>query len=149
MDLSKNEEDYLKALFYLLEKNEGDKIGNNQLAAYLNVSPASANNMLKKLKLKNLVQYEKYGKIEVTALGLRKAVFLVRKHRLWETFLHLTLNFNDEEVHEVAEQLEHIKSEKLIIELEKFLKFPSKDPHGETIPDISGKYLFSKQQFKK
>ena len=69
------------------------------------------------------MQYEKYGKIEVTALGLRKAVFLVRKHRLWETLLHLTLQFNDEEVHEVAEKLEHIKSEKLSIELEKFLKF--------------------------
>ncbi len=149
MDLSKNEEDYLKAIFYLLEKNEDDKIGNNQLATYLKVSPASANNMLKKLKLKNLVQYEKYGKITVTHLGFSKAVLLVRKHRLWETFLHLNLNFNDEEVHEVAEQLEHIKSEKLIIELEKFLGFPTTDPHGETIPDKNGTYFFEKHQLKK
>lgn len=140
MKLTKNEEDYLKALFQLIVESSGGKAGTNQLAEYLGISPASVNNMLKKLKAKDLVTYEKYGKLELTAAGKSIAVGLVRKHRLWETFLYQHMNFTWDEVHEVAEQLEHIHSTKLIKELDRFLGFPSNDPHGEVIPREDGEY---------
>ncbi|NAS31819.1 metal-dependent transcriptional regulator [Flavobacteriaceae bacterium R38] len=138
--LTKSEEDYLKALFQLVVENEKVKIGNNQLAEYLKVSPASANNMIKKLKNKKLVISEKYGKLELTQDGKEIAVWLVRKHRLWETFLYKYMNFSWDEVHEVAEQLEHIKSAKLIDELDRFMDYPRKDPHGDLIPNEKGDY---------
>ena len=118
MALSKNKEDYLKALFHLTSVDDEGKAGINQLANYLNLSAASVNNMLKKLKLADLVTYEKYGKVELTDGGAAHAIQLVRKHRLWETFLHEKLGFTWDEVHEVAEQLEHIKSDKLIDQLD-------------------------------
>ncbi|WP_459211216.1 metal-dependent transcriptional regulator [Aquimarina rhabdastrellae] len=139
-NLTKSEEDYLKALFQLLIEDESIKVGNNQLAEYLAVSPASANNMVKKLKAKSYVISEKYGKLELTDEGKAVAVRLIRKHRLWETFLCKYLNFTWDEVHEVAEQLEHIKSSKLIDELDRFMDFPERDPHGEVIPNAKGEY---------
>ncbi|AXT56111.1 metal-dependent transcriptional regulator [Aquimarina sp. MMG015] len=139
-NLTKSEEDYLKALFQLLVEDNSVKVGNNQLAEYLKVSPASTNNMIKKLKAKNYVVSEKYGKLELTEEGRAIAVRLIRKHRLWETFLYNYLNFSWDEVHEVAEQLEHIKSYKLIDELDRFMDFPEKDPHGELIPTSKGEY---------
>ncbi|WP_062060082.1 metal-dependent transcriptional regulator [Aquimarina longa] len=139
-NLTKSEEDYLKALFYLIVEEDSVKVGNNQLAEYLNVSPASANNMIKKLKAKDYVISEKYGKLDLTEGGRLIAVRLIRKHRLWETFLCNYLNFTWDEVHEVAEQLEHIKSRKLIDELDRFMDFPKKDPHGEMIPNADGEY---------
>ncbi len=139
-NLTKSEEDYLKALFQLLVEDNSVKVGNNQLADYLNVSPASTNNMIKKLKTKNFVVSEKYGKLDLTEEGKAIAVRLIRKHRLWETFLCNYLNFTWDEVHEVAEQLEHIKSRKLIDELDCFMDFPKKDPHGEVIPNADGEY---------
>ncbi len=139
-NLTKSEEDYLKALFQLLVEDDSAKVGNNQLADYLNVSPASTNNMIKKLKGKNYVVSEKYGKLDLTEDGKAIAVRLIRKHRLWETFLCNYLNFTWDEVHDVAEQLEHIKSRKLIDELDRFMDFPKKDPHGEQIPDANGEY---------
>jgi len=139
-NLTKSEEDYLKALFQLLIEDNSVKVGNNQLAEYLKVSPASTNNMIKKLKTKNYVVSEKYGKLELTEEGKSIAVRLVRKHRLWETFLCKYLNFGWDEVHEVAEQLEHIKSKKLINELDRFMDFPARDPHGEVIPNAEGEY---------
>lgn len=135
--LSKNEEDYLKALFHLIASQE-DKAGTNQLAQQLDVKPASANSMLKKLKTKGLVDYKKYGKLSLTSEGRATALLLIRKHRLWETFLHQKLGFSWDEVHEVAEQLEHIRSEKLIEMLDRFLGFPESDPHGDPIPDAQG-----------
>jgi len=140
-NLTKSEEDYLKALFQLLIEDDSSKVGNNQLAEYLKVSPASTNNMIKKLKAKKYVVSEKYGKLELTEEGKSIAVRLVRKHRLWETFLCNYLNFSWDEVHEVAEQLEHIKSKKLINELDRFMDFPTKDPHGEVIPNADGEYF--------
>lgn len=140
MVLTKSEEDYLKALFHLCLEGGEEKAGTNQLADYLTVSPASVNNMLKRLKGKDLVAYEKYGKVELTKHGMECAVRLIRKHRLWETFLFKHMNFTWDEVHEVAEQLEHIQSVKLIEELDKFLGFPQSDPHGAVIPDADGKY---------
>ncbi len=139
-NLTKSEEDYLKALFQLLIEDESVKVGNNQLAEYLNVSPASANNMIKKLKAKGYVVSEKYGKLDLTEGGKSIAVRLIRKHRLWETFLCNYLNFTWDEVHDVAEQLEHVKSYKLIDELDRFMDFPKKDPHGEVIPNADGEY---------
>ncbi|SHJ54632.1 metal-dependent transcriptional regulator [Aquimarina spongiae] len=139
-NLTKSEEDYLKALFKLLIEDSSDKVGNNQLADYLRVSPASTNNMIKKLKTKKYVVSEKYGKLELTQEGRSVAVRLIRKHRLWETFLYNYLNFSWDEVHDVAEQLEHIKSYKLVDELDRFMDFPKKDPHGELIPNASGEY---------
>ncbi len=141
MKLTKNEEDYLKALFNLTVELEGDKVGTNQIADRLGFSPAAVNGMLKKLKAKELVSYKKYGKIDLTDEGRSLALGLIRKHRLWETFLYKFMNFTWDEVHVVAEQLEHIKSEKLISELDRFLGFPKTDPHGTTIPTSDGGYI--------
>lgn len=137
--LSQTEENYLKALFHLTTEN-ADKVGagTNELAGTLNVKPATANDMLKKLKEKKLISYEKYGKISLTALGKKQAIQVIRKHRLWETFLYEKLEFTWDEVHEVAEQLEHIQSSKLIEKLDKFLNYPEFDPHGDVIPNAKG-----------
>ncbi|HEX7753881.1 MAG TPA: metal-dependent transcriptional regulator [Niabella sp.] len=137
--LSQTEENYLKALFHLTaERAEKTEAGTNELAAALNVKPATANDMLKKLKEKRLIHYEKYGKISLTLSGRKQAVEVIRKHRLWETFLYEKLEFSWDEVHEVAEQLEHIQSPKLIEQLERFLGFPESDPHGDVIPNARG-----------
>ncbi len=140
IELTKSEEDYLKAIFQLMLDSDNEKVGNNQLADYLNISPASVNNMVKKLKLKKLLKSERYAKLQLTDSGRDIAVGLIRKHRLWETFLSKYLNFTWDEVHDVAEQLEHVKSPKLINELDRFMDFPKKDPHGEVIPDAEGNY---------
>lgn len=102
--------------------------------------------MLKKLRESDLVDYEKYGKVELTGEGRRLAVRLIRKHRLWETFLHDKLGFEWDEVHEVAEQLEHIRSEKLIDRLDEFLGHPTTDPHGDIIPSANGEFEPRKKQ---
>jgi len=137
--LSYTEENYLKALLMLSFQNEErPEAGTNEMAAYLGVKPATATDMLKKLKEKELVTYQKYGKILLTELGRKKGVSILRKHRLWETFLYEKLDFSWDEVHEVAEQLEHIQSEKLVNKLEEFLDFPDFDPHGDPIPKANG-----------
>jgi len=137
--LSFTEENYLKALLHLTIKT-GDKeeAGTNEIAAHLNVKPATANDMLKKLKEKKLIDYEKYGKSSLTTSGRKLAIEVVRKHRLWETFLYEKLEFTWDEVHEVAEQLEHIQSSKLVDKLDKFLNYPVFDPHGDAIPTAKG-----------
>ena len=145
INLTKSEEDYIKALFQLHTEMQIEKVGNNLLASYLDVSPASANHMIKKLKNKQFVDSERYSKLILTDLGRSHALHLIRKHRLWETFLHEYLNFSWDEVHEVAEQLEHIKSIKLVNELDRFMKYPTKDPHGESIPDVNGVYHSQKK----
>jgi DtxR family Mn-dependent transcriptional regulator len=145
--LSFTEENYLKALLQInLESGEKTGVGTNELAAHLNVKPATATDMLKKLKDKKYVDYKKYGKIYLTPSGRRHAVEIIRKHRLWETFLFKKLSFTWDEVHEVAEQLEHIQSQKLIDRLDEFLDYPEFDPHGDIIPTAKGelKVLFKK-----
>lgn len=138
--ISQAEENYLKTLFHLTHESKGKtEAGTNEVAESLDVTPATVNNMLKKLKEKKLVSYKKYGKITLTDKGKSLAIEIVRKHRLWETFLYKKLDFTWDEVHEVAEQLEHIKSAKLIEQLEKFLEYPKVDPHGDPIPDAKGK----------
>ncbi|GAA4797975.1 metal-dependent transcriptional regulator [Olivibacter ginsenosidimutans] len=137
--LSSTEENYLKVLLHIAEENNNQQeAGTNQIAAQLHVRPATATDMLKKLKEKGLVDYQKYGKISLTETGRMHAVHIVRKHRLWETFLFDKLGFSWDEVHEVAEQLEHIKSEKLIARLDKHLGYPQFDPHGDIIPTANG-----------
>lgn len=134
--LSHTEENYIKALLRLtLEKAEA---GTNELAAHLGVKPATATDMLKKLREKQLIDYEKYGKISLTLEGRKKAMQVLRRHRLWETFLYEKLGFAWDEVHDIAEQLEHIQSEKLVEKLDKFLDFPEFDPHGDAIPNAEG-----------
>jgi DtxR family Mn-dependent transcriptional regulator len=138
MALTYTEENYLKALLKISFEHDNQEVGTNELATYLNIKPATANDMLKKLKEKGFVDYEKYGKITLSEIGKKIAIDVLRKHRLWETFLYEKLEFSWDEVHEVAEQLEHIKSEKLIDKLEKFLDFPEYDPHGDPIPKKNG-----------
>jgi DtxR family Mn-dependent transcriptional regulator len=145
--LTATEENYLKALLNLTLVNEkGGLAGTNEIAAYLGVKPATANDMLKRLKEKKYIHYEKYGKISFSEKGRKLATEVLRKHRLWETFLYEKLEFTWDEVHEVAEQLEHIQSQKLVDKLDKFLKFPSFDPHGDAIPNAKGEM---KAPFKK
>ncbi|WP_353131173.1 metal-dependent transcriptional regulator [Parapedobacter pyrenivorans] len=140
--LSDTEENYLKALLRITGEQGGvGEAGTNQLAGKLNVRPATATDMLKKLKEKQLVNYEKYGKISLTDNGRNLAIAIIRKHRLWETFLFAKLGFSWDEVHDIAEQLEHIKSEKLVERLDRFLGFPQFDPHGDVIPTADGDYI--------
>ncbi|MDO8998907.1 MAG: metal-dependent transcriptional regulator [Bacteroidota bacterium] len=137
--LSFTEENYLKALLQLtIEKVSKAEVGTNELAAHLGVKPATATDMVKKLKSKKLINYEKYGKISLTNDGRKNAIEVLRKHRLWETFLYKKLDFTWDEIHEVAEQLEHIQSAKLVEKLDKFLGYPEFDPHGDAIPNSKG-----------
>lgn len=144
--LSYTEENYLKALLKITLDSGMDEVGTNELAMGLSIKPATANDMLKKLKEKELVDYEKYGKITLTGEGKKIAIDVIRKHRLWETFLYEKLEFSWDEVHEVAEQLEHIRSQKLIDKLDKLLDYPEFDPHGDPIPNRKGEL---KVQFTK
>lgn len=136
------EENYIKALLHLSSVDrsmiEKEGVGTNDLAAYLEVKPSTVNEMLKRLKEKNLVNHEKYKKVTLTELGETLALGIIRKHRLWETFLYNKLEFDWDEVHDVAEQLEHVQSEKLIEKIDKFLDYPKYDPHGDPIPNSKG-----------
>lgn len=136
--LSFTEENYLKTIYHLSEG--GSKaVLTNEIADSINTKAASVTDMVKKLSGKNLISYEKYYGVKITRQGKNIALILVRKHRLWETFLVDKLNFNWDQVHEVAEQLEHIHSPLLIEKLDDFLGHPSIDPHGNPIPDKHGK----------
>jgi DtxR family Mn-dependent transcriptional regulator len=144
--LSYTEENYLKGIFKLtIELDDKAEAGTNEIANHLGIKPASANDMLKKLKDKKLIQYERYGKSSLTKEGKKLAIEIVRKHRLWESFLFEKLAFNWDEVHEVAEQLEHIQSKKLIDKLDQFLNYPSTDPHGDPIPNAKGEWPATKK----
>lgn len=131
------EENYLKAIYKLSER-EPDSITTNAIAEVLETKAASVTDMIKKLSDKKLLKYEKYRGVALTEKGRLIAVETVRKHRLWETFLHEKLEFGWDEVHDIAEQLEHINSEALTNKLDDFLGNPSHDPHGDPIPTRSG-----------
>ncbi len=133
------EENYIKAIFHL-GKQGSVTVSTNALAEAMNTKASSATDMIKKLAEKNYANYKKYQGVSLTADGKRVAVNIIRKHRLWEVFLVDKLNFTWDQVHDVAEQLEHIKSQKLIDELDAFLDFPTHDPHGDPIPDKHGKF---------
>ena len=132
-----SEENYLKAILSI-NLNKNNVASTNEIANTLNTSAASVTEMVKKLQDKKLVIYEKYKGVNLSANGRKKAIEILRKHRLWETFLVKKLGFNWSEVHDVAEQLEHIKSKKLTDKLNRFLKYPKFDPHGEPIPTKNG-----------
>ena len=131
------EENYLKAIFHLSQKSEAE-VSTNAIAEQIDAKASSVTDMLKKLAEKNLITYIKYKGVKLTENGRLTAVDIVRKHRLWEVFLVNKLNFSWDEVHDVAEQLEHIKSPKLINRLDAFLDFPTHDPHGDPIPNKDG-----------
>lgn len=135
--ISLSEENYLKSVYHL-EENHPDGVSTNAIAEQLDSKASSVTDMLKKLSEKKLVVYKKYKGARLTESGRVAALEVIRKHRLWEVFLVDKLNFTWDEVHEVAEQLEHIKSKKLTQELDKFLDFPKRDPHGDPIPDAEG-----------
>ena len=132
-----SEENYLKAIYHLAKPDKAS-VSTNAIATKMLTKASSATDMIKKLAEKGLVDYQKYQGVHLTEKGRFAAVSVIRKHRLWEVFLVKKLNFSWDEVHEVAEQLEHIKSEKLTQQLDEFLEFPTKDPHGEPIPDGDG-----------
>ena len=132
-------EDYLKAIYHLSKEKKG-KIATSDIAKKLNVKPSSTTEMLHKLEVKKLVIRKKYYGVNLTGDGEKIAIMLVRRHRLWEVFLAKKLHFEWGEVHELAEELEHIGSEKLINRLDDFLGNPKFDPHGDPIPDASGKF---------
>lgn len=137
------EENYLKAIYKLSEK-EKDGITTNSIAELLNTKAASVTDMLKKLSEKKLINYQKYQGVSLTEKGLKVAINIVRKHRLWESFLVDKLAFKWDQVHYLAEELEHINSDELIDRLEKFLGYPKFDPHGDPIPDQHGKFTSPK-----
>ncbi len=142
MKVSSSKENYLKAIYHLQE-GEG-MVTTNDLARELNTRAASVTDMLKKLKEQKLLIYEKYQGFKLSNDGKKMAIQIIRKHRLWEFFLVEKLNFGWEEVHELAEELEHIHSKKLIDRLDEFLGFPQSDPHGDPIPDSNGKFSIRK-----
>lgn len=137
--ISFTEENYLKAIYHLSEGGERAVL-TNELAEAMQTKAASVTDMVKRLSAKSLIVYEKYYGVKITPQGRQQALQIVRKHRLWETFLVEKLGFTWDEVHAVAEQLEHIQSPQLINKLDAFLGFPKTDPHGDPIPDQSGKF---------
>jgi DtxR family transcriptional regulator, Mn-dependent transcriptional regulator len=138
MEISLTEENYIKAIFTINISNAGTGASTNELSAYLNNKAGSVTDMLKKLSEKKLIHYEKYKSVLLTAKGHRLALDIVRKHRLWEVFLMEKLKFRWDEVHDIAEQLEHIKSDELVRRLDDYLGRPRFDPHGDPIPDAKG-----------
>ena len=139
------EENYLKTIYKLLEKQSGP-ISTNDIAGQIKTKAASVTDMLKKLSAKKLIHYKKYQGVTLSEKGKKTALNIIRKHRLWEVFLVKKLQFKWDEVHDIAEQLEHIQSDKLVKQVDKFLNFPKFDPHGDPIPDENGK-LSEKKSF--
>ena len=143
MNFSISEENYIKCIYHL-QQGTG-RVNTNSLAAEMLTRPASVTDMLKKLKAKKLLQYERYKGFKLTETGKKVALGVVRKHRLWEYFLVDKLGFEWDKVHPIAEELEHISSEELVKSLERFLGNPHFDPHGDPIPDSNGKVPLIKQ----
>lgn len=131
------EENYLKEIYHLSDSGQTE-VSTNAIADRLKTTPASVTDMIKKLSQKGLVVYKKYQGVNISKDGKVHALKIIRKHRLWETFLVEKLNFSWDEVHDVAEQLEHIQSSLLVERLDKFLGYPESDPHGEPIPTADG-----------
>ncbi len=131
------EENYLKAIFHL-EKDHSTGVSTNAIAIKMDTKPSSVTDMVQKLADKELLSYQKYKGTFLTEGGKKIAANIIRKHRLWEVFLVDKLNFHWDEVHEIAEQLEHIKSEDLVTRLDEYLDHPDFDPHGDPIPDKDG-----------
>jgi DtxR family Mn-dependent transcriptional regulator len=143
-NLSHTEENYLKAIFKIVER--ADKpASTNAISSEMSTSAASVTDMIKRLSDKELTHYEKYKGVKLTEKGNDIATHLIRKHRLWEVFLLEKLDFSWDEVHDMAEQLEHIQSPELVERLDAFLGFPKFDPHGDPIPDANGNFAYRNQ----
>ena len=140
-----SEENYLKTIYHLTIISNSE-ISTNAIAEKIETKASSVTDMLKKLAEKDLVNYKKYQGVSLTEQGKKAAKMIVRKHRLWEVFLVDKLDFSWDEVHDIAEQLEHIKSEKLINKLDNFLGNPTEDPHGDPIPDANGQIVKIEKQ---
>ena len=136
-NFSTSEENYIKTIYHL--QSEHSTVSTNALAEKLQTRPASVTDMMKKLKAKNLLHYKPYYGFSLSNEGKKIALFIIRRHRLWEVFLSTKLGFGWNEVHTVAEELEHVSSKKLIDRLDEYLGFPPFDPHGDPIPDNKGK----------
>jgi len=136
-NFTSTEENYIKAIYHLQQAS--GSVTTNELSASLHTKPATVTDMLKKLKVKKLINYEPYKVFQLNAEGKKVALTIIRRHRLWEYFLVEKLAFGWDEVHDVAEELEHVGSKKLIDKLDMFLDFPKFDPHGDPIPDSNGK----------
>lgn len=143
LNYSTSEENYIKAIFHL--QGEDVTVTTNELAHELNSKPASITDMMKKLKAKKLLHYQPYRGFRLSNDGKKVALGIIRRHRLWEYFLAEKLKFNWDEVHAVAEEMEHVRHKKLIDKLDEFLGYPRFDPHGDPIPDTNGKIETSKQ----
>lgn len=143
--LTHTEENYLKVIYHL-SQTEDEGISTNAIAQKIDTKASSVTDMIKKLKEKDLITHEKYQGVFITQLGIYTAKMIIRKHRLWEVFLVDKLNFNWDEVHDVAEELEHIKSEKLINALDAFLGYPKEDPHGDPIPNAKGEIPYREKE---
>ena len=142
--LSQTEENYLKAIYSIGISNT-KSVNTTLIAKKLKTKPSSVTDMIQKLAEKNLINYEKYKGVTLSQSGKKVAVEIVRKHRLWEVFLVNKLNYSWDEVHDMAEQLEHIKSDTLVGRLEAFLDYPKHDPHGDPIPDENGNIALHKK----
>ncbi len=143
LNYSTSEENYIKAIFHL-QRQDGI-VSTNELANELKTKPASVTDMMKKLKAKKLLHYQPYQGFRLSSEGSKVALGIIRRHRLWEYFLAEKLKFSWDEVHEVAEDLEHVSNKKLIDKLDEFLGFPRVDPHGDPIPDANGKIEMTKK----
>jgi len=136
--VTSSEENYIKVIYHLsITATKG--VSTNAIAEELNTKASSVTDMIKKLSDKNFISHQKYYGVTLTEKGKKEAKMIVRKHRLWEVFLVEKLGFSWDEVHDIAEELEHIKSEKLTNKLDAYLGFPITDPHGDPIPDEKGK----------
>lgn len=134
---SESTENYLKAVFSLQQRHD-NFISTSELSGFLNINPASVSEMVKKMHEKQLLIYKRSKGVRLTEAGERVALKIIRRHRLWETFLVERLEYSWDEVHDLAEQLEHINSHDLIDRIDKLLGYPKTDPHGEPIPDKNG-----------
>lgn len=142
--LTPTEENYLKAIFKIAE-TEKKTVSTNAIAKHLGTTAASVTDMIKKLSEKSLIHYEKYKGVSLTNTGNKAATHLIRKHRLWEVFLVNKLRFAWHQVHDIAEELEHIDSDELISRLDAFLDYPKFDPHGDPIPNADGRFTLRNQ----
>jgi DtxR family transcriptional regulator, Mn-dependent transcriptional regulator len=142
--LTTAEENYLKAIFKISESDK-KSVSTNAISAILKTTPASVTDMVRKLAEKEYINYTKYKGVSLTNEGNKIAIELIRRHRLWEVFLVDKLRFSWENIHEIAEQLEHINNAELISRLDAYLDYPKFDPHGEPIPNFNGKFTLRNQ----
>jgi DtxR family Mn-dependent transcriptional regulator len=139
------EENYLKALFSLSE--DKGEVSVNDLSKHLNIKMPTVTSMMKKLAIKKMVHYESYKPLRLTAKGRKEAGLIIRKHRLTEMYLVEKMGFGWEQVHDIAEQIEHIKSPLFFAKMDELLNHPQIDPHGSPIPDKDGKIVW--KEYKK